>query len=97
MDQCTPSNIKTIVIFVVLVMAAVGIWNFHEQYTCAKSKDKRSCTSTSFFVTIVVLATGLLVAMYYAAKRSPNATNEVSNVAVGNTANDTTDIGNDLE
>lgn len=87
MDTCAVSNVKSVALFVVVVMAAIGIWNFHSEYTCARSRTKSSCVRTSFTITTVVLGLVLVITMYYSTKKE-------STVPEMNT--NTTDIVNDL-
>jgi protein-S-isoprenylcysteine O-methyltransferase Ste14 len=66
------SNIKSIALFVVVTMAAVGIWNFHTGFTCVRSKTKDSCVRKWFISTVCVLVLVLLTTLYYTTRETTN-------------------------
>ena len=92
MDRCTVSNIKSIALFVVVMMAAVGIWNFHAGFTCARSKTKDSCVRKWFLSTACLLVLVLLATMYYTTRETNTSVN-TANTSV-NTANTSVNTAN---
>jgi hypothetical protein len=90
MDRCTVSNIKSIALFVVVTMAAVGLWNFHAGFTCARSKTKDSCVRKWFLSTACLLVLVLLATMYYTTRETTNTTNLTNTMNNTNTMNTNT-------
>jgi len=59
MDSCTASTLRTILILVVVIMAAWGVWGAHKGITCAQSTNIKKCTQKSFAITVGVIAVGM--------------------------------------
>jgi hypothetical protein len=85
MEACTVSNIRTILIFTVVVMALFGLWNFHGKVTCAASADARRCTTKAFGISTAVLGGAFLLITLY-------MVNEANKAATASAAPSTTDL-----
>lgn len=84
MDACTVGNIRSILIFVMIVLAAVGLWKLHDEYTCVKSADKQKCTTKAFGITAAILAAGIFFTIHanrrYDFGRSPKTSELMANI-----------------
>lgn len=61
METCTVSNVRTMVVIVVLVLSALGLWTFHDRVTCRGKMYRRACVQKAFVLSLVIM--GLLFAV----------------------------------
>ena len=59
MDACTASTLRWILVVIVLLMAAMGLWSAAESYACRDAADTKACTRRSFSIVAGALAAGL--------------------------------------
>jgi len=87
MDACTASTLRWILLLVVAVMAAMGLWSLNATYACPQAPDPRKCTLRAFTISAGVIAAGIFLTTLVITHKTqaesamPSTTDLVQNLA----------------